>query len=57
MAKAYGEGVTTSINQRIGRQGMEAVAQDMQLAAQNQQFKIEDPGGVKRQRAAAAAGC
>jgi hypothetical protein len=55
MSKAYAEGVNVGINQRMNRQAMEAVSQDMQLAAQNQQFKIEDREEAKRQRAAAAA--
>lgn len=55
MAKAYGEGVTTSINQRIGRQGMAETAQAMQMRDQEMAWATEDREEAKRQRAAAAA--
>ena len=55
MSTAYAEGVNTGINQRANRQAMAAVDQNMRLAEQDQQFKIEDREEAKRQRAAAAA--
>jgi hypothetical protein len=55
MSKAYAEGVNTGISQRTNRQAMEAVSQDMRLAEQDQQFKIEDREEAKRRRAAAEA--
>ena len=55
MAQAYGEGVTTSINQRIGRQGMAETAQAMQMRDQEMAWATEDREEAKRQRAAAAA--
>ena len=55
MSKAYAEGVTTGINQRMNRQAMEDVSQQMRIREQDQAFKIEDREEAKRQRAAAAA--
>ena len=55
MSTAYGEGVTTSINQRIGRQGMAETAQAMQMRDQEMAWATEDREEAKRQRAAAAA--
>jgi hypothetical protein len=55
MAQAYGEGVSTSINQRIGRQGMAETAQAMQMRDQEMAWATEDREEAKRQRAAAAA--
>lgn len=55
MSTAYGEGVTTSINQRIGRQGMAETAQAMQMRDQEMAWAAEDREEAKRQRAAAAA--
>ena len=55
MSKAYAEGVNTGINQRMNRQSMSAVEQEMRMREQDQQFKIEDREEAKRRRAAAAA--